>query len=226
MEIQSWLKRRFKDAAVSGPHCKRVKFSDIVDEAAMELPPAVSNCALSQAIREGFPESESKRVGDKRHTYIYGIERDEDPQSPLEIALKRNRELEREVDQLQQKVTQLESHQKLDDQMQSLLRPDMLCYHGPDTIGHLEGFSLDSLIAECTSNAPDVMELLQQLGNCGRHNDDQEEDEHTQISTIRSTTALCTLLKCRSAKVLGLQLYITIMLIARATNKQVRKVYT
>lgn len=218
--IQDWLKCHFKDAAVSGPDCKRVKFSDIVDEATTGFPLPVSSGALSHAIREEFPNSVNKRVGEKRHTYIYGIDKEDCP-SPLEVALERNRDLEREVELLKQKIVVLEngSAQKLESQMQSLLRPDLLCYHGPDSIGHLEHFSLDTLIEECKVNAPDVLDLIKTLGNCSRHDD--ESDEHLQIATLRSTMALCTLLKCRSVKVLGLQLFITIMLIARATSKQV-----
>ncbi len=213
---------------MSGPDCKRVKFSDILDEAATELPPVVSSTALSQAIREEFPNSVSRRVGDKRYTYVYGIDKDEDPQSLLELTLKRNRDLEREVQELKQKVVQLEQEsahaQNSDDQMQSLLRPDRLCYHGPDTIEHLESFSLDAIIIEFSATAPDVMELVRQLGNCSRHDNSDAGDELSRIATLRSTMALCTLVKCRSVKVLGLQLFLAIMLIARATNKQVWKV--
>ena len=65
------------------------------------------------------------------------------------------------------------------------------------------------------ANAPDVVDMFQQLRNYDRF----EDDEFAQITQLRSTTALCTLLKGRSFKMLGVQL---LMLIGRATSKQVR----
>ena len=75
-----------------------MKYSDLLDEATTKLLPSrISNCALSHAIREGFPDSVSKKVGEKRQTYIYGLEKNTVSffdQSSLEIALRRNDELE------------------------------------------------------------------------------------------------------------------------------------
>ncbi len=48
--------------------------------------------------------------------------------------------------------------------------------------------------------------------------------ELSHIATLWLTMALCTLVKCQSVKVLGLQLFLAIMLITQATNKQVWKV--
>lgn len=54
---------------------------------------------------------------------------------------------------------------KLDDQMQSLLNPKTLAFYGPESVGHLQSFSL-------TVNTPDVIDLIQQLGNCSKHDED------------------------------------------------------
>ena len=62
-----------------------------------------------------------------------------------------------------------------------------------------------------------VVELIYQLRNCSRHEGDKD-DEHSHAATLKSVTALSTLLKCCSVKVLGLQLFLSIMLIARATS--------
>ena len=105
--------------------------------------------------------------------------------------------------------------------MQSLLNPNMLAYHGPDTIAHLQGFSIDSIIEEFTTKAPDVMDLIRQLGNCGRFEGTDSDDEKVRAATLRTATSLCAILKCRSTKVLGLQLFLSIMLIVRAAHKQV-----
>ena len=105
---------------------------------------------------------------------------------------------------------------ELDDQMQALLGPN-LQLPCPDTIEHLKSFSLDTISAEFSANTPDVVELI---GNCSRH-EGNEDDEHSDADTLKSITALSTLLKCCSVKVLGLQLFLSIMLIAWATNKRV-----
>ena len=110
--------------------------------------------------------------------------------------------------------------QKLDDQMQTLLQSNMCSFHGPDTVDHFHRFSLDTVIAELHTAAPDVVELFQHLAKGDRFEDD---DELSRIVQIRSTTALCTLLKGRSVKLLGLQLLFSFMLIEQAASKQVRK---
>ena len=111
---------------------------------------------------------------------------------------------------------------ELDDQIQALLGQNLHSYHGPDTIEHLKSLSLGAISAKFSANAPDVVELIHQLGNCSRHEGD-EDDEHSHAATI---IALSTLLKCCSVKVLGLQLFLSIMLIARATNKRLYKINT
>ena len=202
----------------------------MLEEARTQLSPTVvSNFALAQAIRKEFPNATSKKAGDKRHTYVYGMEKASTGLVDLDRALIRNEQLERQLQELQQRVDQLEkekesliSSEKLEGQMQSLLNPNKIAYHGPDTIAHLQGFSLDSLIEEFTANAPDVMDLIRQLGNCSTYEGSDADDENLSTATQRTVTSLCTLLKCRSVKVLGLQLLLSIMLIARATHKQVR----
>ena len=38
-DVRVWLKHQYKSAAVSGPECKRMKFSDIIDRATIvQLP--------------------------------------------------------------------------------------------------------------------------------------------------------------------------------------------
>ena len=121
---------------------------------------------------------------------------------------------------LRQRIVELEHKSpELDDQIQALLGQNLHSYHGPDTIEHLKSFSLNAISAEFSANAPDVVELIHQLGNCSRH-EGHEDDEHSRPATLKSITALSTLLKCRSVKVLGLQLFLSIMLI---TNKRVCK---
>lgn len=53
--------------------------------------------------------------------------------------------------------------------------------------------------------------------------DQLADSDITQVTQLRSVLSLLTLLKCRSVKVLGVQLLITFMLITRATSRQVSK---
>ena len=103
--------------------------------------------------------------------------------------------------------------------MQALLHPDNTIFHGPNSIDHFNHFSLDEVIREMRTSAPDVISLLSTL-KIGRS--DRHDDQHTRLLTqLRVMSSLCTLLKGRSIKVLGLQLLLTFMLLARATSKQV-----
>ena len=64
-----------------------------------------------------------------------------------------------------------------------------------------------------------VLSLLSALARVNRHD---EEQDTARLSQVQVVTALCTPLKGRSTKVLGIQLFITFTLVARATSKQVR----
>ena len=58
---------------------------------------------------------------------------------------------------------------------------------------------------------------LNMLGQTNRHDKGDELAPHSQL---RVMTSLTTLLKCRSIQILGVQLLLTIMLIAHSTRKQ------
>ena len=224
--MRVWLKHHYNNAAVSGPGCKRMKFSDIVDNATSTLQPTINPCTLSHAIKHQFPNTVSKKTGKNRHTYIYGLETSQQSGQSLQAVLTRNEVLQRQVKELELKVAELEQKcslgQTLDEQMQRLIDPMMISYHGPNTVDNFANFSLDAVMAELRTNAPDVVELLSHLARCERFEEGITDSNQEHIATLRSTTALCTLLKGRSIKVLGLQLLLSFMLIARATSKQVK----
>ena len=73
---------------------------------------------------------------------------------------------------------------------------------------------MDGMVEEMMTISPTLYGLFQTLGQTSRHAGDNGVD----VSVVMS---LSTLLKCRSQKVLGVQLLITLMLLARSTNKQV-----
>ena len=111
----------------------------------------------------------------------------------------------------------------LDTQMSQLLQADLSVNHGPNTVNHFEEFSIDVVLAELRRNAPDVYKLFSIMGQTNQHND---EDNLARLSQLRVMTSMTTLLKCRSVKVLGVQLLIAFMLIARSTSKQVNILIT
>ena len=226
-EMRMWLKRHYQNAEANGPEAKIIKLSDIVEDATVTLHSTtkVTPSVLSRAIKTEFPESISKKSGKSRHVHIYGLETSRGQKHSLEAVLIKNEELEKEVLELKQKVAELEQKcslaQTLDNQMQALLHPTMASYHGPNSIDHFTSFSLNTLMEELRANAPDVVELLSHLARCERFDNEKTDDSHS-IAVLRSTTALCTLLKGRSVKVLGLQLLRSFMMIARAISKEVR----
>ena len=113
----------------------------------------------------------------------------------------------------------MRSMEELDVQMHRALHTSNAIFHGPNSIEHFESFSVDQVRQELNKYAPDVLSLFSALARVDRHDEDEDS---SHLSQLRAVTALCTLLKGRSTKVLGVQLLITFMLVARATSKQVR----
>ena len=146
----------------------------------------------------------------------------------LTAALKRIEELERENHLLQHKVDeQAQQHHSLISAATLRFRSEWafvfgsLRIHGPDTIEHFDGFSVDGVLAEMRSHAPAVLELLNTIDQSSRHDDGTDL---ARLSQLRVMMSLTSLLKCWSVQVLGIQLLITFMLIARSTNKQTSKI--
>ena len=77
---------------------------------------------------------------------------------------------------------------------------------------------MDAAIGEVQSIAPDVYQFFVQLGNTDRN----KSDDEVSVEERKAIMSLCTVLNARSQFANGLQLLLSIMLIARATSKQVR----
>ena len=92
----------------------------------------------------------------------------------------------------------------------------ILC--GPDTPDHFQNFSIDGVIQELQEQAPDMYKFFMQLCDVQRN---VSPDSSISIKEIKGVTSLCTVLNARSNRVKGLQLVISMMLIARSTSKQV-----
>ena len=242
-EVKRVLKRFYKEAPSSGPDAKKVKFSEVKDNVTHHCPlTSISTKMISSAISEEFPNTKSVKLGKQRHLYLFGMDkvqeqcesssssssistRSDDP--ALKAALKRIEELEHQNRLLQNRLHHEQEQQHhspipvstLDSEVSGLLCSDLSVFHGPDTIEHFDGFSVDGVLAEIRSHAPVVLELLNTIGQSHRHDDGTDL---ARLSQLRVMTSLTSLLKCRSVQVLGIQLLITFMLIARSTNKQVR----
>lgn len=193
----------------------------------------VSTQSLSRAIGAQFPNIESKHLGKARHLYIFGMDRicDEGETSTSvastlddsseQIALLQHQIhlLQKQVSELEQQQVSLISTEKLDTQMsQQLLHPRHCIFYGPNIVDHFDEPSVDAIITELGTHAPDLYELFNVMGQTSQHN---EADDLTQLSKLRVMTSLTALLKCRSVRVLGIQLLLTFMLIARSTGRQI-----
>ena len=72
------------------------------------------------------------------------------------------------------------------------------------------------MITELKSNAHYLYQLMVTLGKTERN-----QTPGINTEQRRAIMSICTLLKARSVRVKGVQLLISLMLIARATNRQV-----
>lgn len=212
-EVKKWLREQYQSAPSDGPQAKKMKFRDVHAELSTQFSLINFNPKMvHQEIKGVFPETYSKPVGKGRIKHVFGIERVPSSQqgsSQCEV-------LQEKVTQLEDRVRELEQHLEFSREINSLLAPNLSLYHGPNNIANFEGFKMDSLVEELVKVAPNLYSLFQTLGQTSRHATD---DHGTDVMTVMS---ICTLLKCRSQKVLGVQLLITLMLLARSTNKQVR----
>ena len=89
--------------------------------------------------------------------------------------------------------------------------------HGPDTVQGFQDFSMSSVISELQATCPEVYSLIQQLGNTQRN----AKDGSVPDEELKGVMAICTLLNAGSARVKGMQLMISLMLVARAAGRQV-----
>ena len=226
-ERVEYLKKRYRESPLSE---KKIKFSDIQEDLTSHFPTASWNARIvSETVRAAFPRSESKQHGRSHSRYIHGIEEiqcepTESSSSAMmlleaerkknEVLLSRIRHLEQENAELRRAALQPDI---LENQLQQVMNPSRSVYHGPDSVAHFESFSIDGVISELRTHCPDVFQLFNALGKVERCDDPST----AQVTQLRSVTSLFTILKCRSVKVLGVQLLLTFMLIARATSKQV-----
>ena len=122
-----------------------------------------------------------------------------------------------ELDERSEVQSAADYRQRLCAEIDNVVCSQQMFQHGPDTVERFEQFSMSAVIAELQSSCPELYKLVQHLGSTQRNvRDGARPDEK-----LKAVMAICTLLNARSARVKGLQLMISLMLVARATGKQV-----
>ena len=223
-----WLKRNYRSAPSEGPSAKKVKYSEIYTGLVSSFPAKTFNhSSVSATIQSTFPNTTSKMLGHSRTKHILSLEHitEDDTIPNLKAEIER---LRRQVQELQQRVIHLEGeilHLKstqsptsptLSLEMNTITSSRHSAYHGPDTLDHFNSFSMDGIINEFRLHAPELWKLFTAIAHTELCSVGEED-------TTKVVVSLCTLLKSRSKKVLGLQLLISFMLIARATSKRVSR---
>ena len=132
--------------------------------------------------------------------------------------------LELEIEMLKKRVpagSEVQSaaqyQQLLCSEVDSAVCSRQMLLHGPDTVERFAEFSMSAVITELQASCPQLYRLVQQLG-CTQRN---ARGGRLPDEELKGVMAVCTLLNARSARVKGLQLMISLMLVARATGRQV-----
>jgi cob(I)alamin adenosyltransferase len=139
----------------------------------------------------------------------------------IEMLRARIQELETKVHTQQQSLMaqqSVDSSSLYKDELLSLVSSSRMISDGPVTTESLGSFSLSDLIAEVRQIAPSFFSLLCDLGDVRRNADDADTLTQNELKALMS---LCVLANARSRQTKGVQLFISLMLIARAVNKQV-----
>ena len=137
----------------------------------------------------------------------------------LELQIERDRRaaLEIELDKRSEVQSAADYRVSLCAEIDDAVCSRQMLLHGPDTVEHFEQFSMSAVIAELQSSCPEMYKLVQQLGSTQRN----ARDGSLPDEELKGVMAICTLLNARSARVKGLQLMVSLMLVARATGRQV-----
>ena len=144
----------------------------------------------------------------------------------LELAVERDRRaaLELEIDILKKRApagSEVQSaaqyQQLLCSEVDSAVCSRQILLHGPDSVERFTEFSMSTVITELQASCPQLYQLVQQLG-CTQRN---ARDGCLPDEELKGVMAVCTLLNARSVRVKGVQLMISLMLVARGTGRQV-----
>ena len=226
--VQCWLKQFYGKTPTEGPEAKRVKFSDIHQTLQQHFPSdKISTQVCHAIVEEAFPDAKRIQVGKQRLHYVVGIEKSHPCTDSIEGLQANNIQLRTKVNQLEERIRELEAQIStpptyiplLTQQMDLLLQRGDQILRGPNTPARFSQFSVKVLTEEIETNAPDVYQLFLKLGDTDRN---LTFGTDTPVEQRKAIMSLCTLLNARNRSANGLQLLLSFMLIARATSKQAR----
>ena len=231
------LKQQLTATPVDGHGAQRVRFAVLLELLQNKYSSSsITAIEARKIIREAFPHTISKRSTHQKATHIVGVELRPAPasaSSSLQAAAPepgptRSRdELIERIQVLEGRVWELEKSRNdaiSGFRNQSAREADQVIsyneqvFHGPDSAENIAKFFLDTLVDELRSQAPSLYGLLQDVGHTSRNESATESICTEELKTVAS---MCVLLNARTNRCNGLQLLMNLMLIARATNKQV-----
>ena len=234
----SWLKSVFRETeySIDCPQPKQMKFSEVSVELHTRFPEQTySAYEVSRLIREAFPHTESKACGKSRQKHILGLERI--PSAPSDSSFTESQcstsepvshttghtssysDLLIENQQLKARIRELErtSATSLCCQADRVISHKSALTHGPNSFDSFHEFNFKAIVAELQSHAPDLYHLYMILGDTTRN----QEKEEVTMEEVKAVASMCSLINARSARMKGLQLLVSMMLVARATSRQV-----
>ena len=198
------------EAKVDLPSTSDVMTSDLMSSSDTCYEAATSPASCAPAI----PSAESMESAESLDSVVAELERERE----------RRTALEQEVSTLEKKLERQSQHSPIEGYKQSLVSEidavvcsKQVLVHGPDTVDSFDKFSIRSIIDELRDTCPEVYSLIQQLGSTQRYS----MEDGISGEELKGVMAICTLLNARSARVKGLQLMISLMLVARAAGRQV-----
>ena len=113
--------------------------------------------------------------------------------------------------------TMFSCKEHLQSEVDSVVASKAILVHGPDFPENFSSFLMKFLIQELKDSCPKLYGLIQQLSKT-KGND---SDSSITGEELKCVMALCTILNARSSRVRGIQLMMSLMLLARSTSKQV-----
>ena len=93
--------------------------------------------------------------------------------------------------------------------------------HGPDNIGQLSHLNIDDMVSEFRKFAPSLYHFFQVVGDTTRNSGSSDTRSTFPVEETKALVSACTLMNAQSNRFKGVQLLLSMMSIARSTNKQV-----
>ena len=182
-------------------------------------PDVISAVEACKILKLAFPLSQSKRLSRSgvKQTYALGVEVMEAASSQPNSGDRD--QLVRRIHELEERLQRYEDFGHLLHEADNMVAQSVICQRGPDTLLRLDEISFDGIIDEFQSYTPELYHLFLQLGDSKRHQLPQQSA--LTVQEIKTVTSMCTIFNARSQRFKGLQLLISMMLIARGTGKQV-----